>query len=286
MQRFRLQNGPDDIWVIDADTDQPLGYFFPPIPGEVYAQTFEPEQIINLDDFPAHRNLKFFSILYFNLEPEWEQLGFSIEQALPWKHRGRKPEQAAPWQALGMSYEEHGPWVRKRCDAIEAGQWIEEGYIDPNNNPWLKLGIHYADAQPWIQAGIDTRQAREWCKAGFDVNSVNDWSAVGLKTPGEARLWRDSKKMTPEQFQDWYTPWQAVGFSIATALGWQDDYGISDPQEAQILSGLSIDWEIVEIWQRYGYSIQQMSEHLNAGGDLCPPEYYEAQQKDVSSVHF
>ena len=279
MQHFRLQHMPDDIWVIDATTHQPLGYFFPPMPGEVYTQTFEPEQIVNLEEFPAHQSIKFFSILYFNLEPEWEQLGFTIQQALPWKNRGRKPEQAAPWHKLGLTYEAHGPWVRKRCQAQEAKQWIAADYPNPDDNPWLKLGIHYADASPWMQSGFDAQQAREWRKAGFDANSANDWCAVNLATPGEARLWRDSKKMTPEQFQTWYAPWQAAGFAIGTALAWQDEYGITDPQEAQILSSLSIDWEIVEIWRQYGYSIQQMSEHLNTGGDLCPPEYYAVQQK-------
>ena len=277
MQKFRLQTMPDDIWVIDADTDRPLGYFFPPIPGEVYAQTFEPEQIVNLAEFPAHQNIKFFSILYFNLEPAWEQLGFSIQQALPWKNRDRKPEQAAPWHALGMTYGSHGPWVRKRCDAQEAKQWIEVGYPNPDDNLWLKLGIHYAEAAPWIQAGFEAKQVKEWRKAGFDTDSATAWCAVNLVTPGEARLWRDSKQMTPEQFQTWYAPWKAEDFSVGTALSWQDDCGISDPTEAKILSGLSIDWEIVEIWKRYGYSIQQMSDQLNAGSDLCPPEYYAEQ---------
>ncbi len=196
MQHFRLQDMLDDIWVIDADTNQPLGYFFPPIPGECYAQTFDPEQIINLDEFPAHRTIKFFSILYFNLEPEWEQLGFSIQQALPWKHRGRKPEQAAPWHALGMTYEEHGPWVRKQCDALEAKQWIEAGYTNPNDNPWLKLGIHYAEAEPWRQAGIDAHEAREWRKARFAVDDVYAWRAVNLGTPGQVGFWRDHKNMS------------------------------------------------------------------------------------------
>ncbi len=81
---------------------------------------------------------------------------------------------------------------------------------------------------------------------------------------------------SPEQYQAWFTPWQAEGFDSGSALIWQDEYGITDPHEAKILLGLHIDWDVVEIWKQYGYSVQQISEHLNAGGDLCPPEYYEA----------
>lgn len=277
MKRFRLKNMPDDIWVIDEDTNKPLGYFFPPIPGECYRETFEPEQIVNLNEFPKLQNIKFFAIIYFNLGEEWQQHGFSIPEAWAWKHRGRTVQQAAPWHALGITYEEHIPWARKGCDAKEAKQWIDAGYQNPHQNGWLKLGIHYSEASAWINLGIKPQEAKEWRKAEFSPEDFLRWQEVNLTTAKEARFWRDYKKKTPEEFQTWFNPWKAKGFSVGTALSWEDEYGITCPEEASIWLSLNLEWDIVQIWKKYGYTPQQVVENFNNGGDLCPPEYYAEQ---------
>ena len=70
--------------IADESSGKTLGYFVPPKPDEIYTTTYEPDTIVNLDEFPEHKDVDFFWIYPLELEPEWKNLRFTVEEALDW----------------------------------------------------------------------------------------------------------------------------------------------------------------------------------------------------------
>ncbi|MDJ1174518.1 hypothetical protein [Roseofilum capinflatum] len=220
-----------DYLVIEAHSDTILGFFMEPQPGEVYGQTYDPQEIRNLSDFPEYSNLRFFSIYPHGIEPRWQELGFTLEEALPWKGTAQlKPDVALGWHQAGFAPHEVRAWQRGR-----------NGTQDPAiARRLLDLGIEPEDLKQWP---VKPEQILAWVEQGFDPRSTAPWQQFQEPDAVMARQLCDRgytakqltqahlKRLSLAEIGQWIEQgfdinnirvWQQYGISPAEAAGWQE----------------------------------------------------------------
>lgn len=237
----RAKKWLEDLLVVDAEPETILGFFMEPQPGEVYGQTYDPSELQNLADFPQYHHIRFFSIYPHGLEPAWQDLGFSMEDALRWKGSAHlKPEVALTWQQAGFAPHEVRAWRQGRNGTQDAAIACQ----------LLNAGLQAEDLKRW---SIKPEQILSWVEQGFDAPSANRWQQFKEPDAVIARQMSDRgylpkdltrwnlKKLPFQEIWDWLEQgfeldqirvWQQYGIRPAEARGWQQ-LGIEPDDAAQ-----------------------------------------------------
>lgn len=199
-----------DLLVVEVDTGIIRGFFLPPQPGEIYTTVLEPELITNLQDFPDHANVKFFTIDPLGLTPDWYEQGFEVEEALTWKATARvKAAAALAWKTAGFTPEDVIPWQKVEVkDAVVARKLVDAGIPRDTLKSWR----------------MKPTEIVEWTDQGFDAQTVQEWRKQKM-SPTEAKAWQQ-EQVTPDDA----ARWRSLGMNVAT----------SQPLRAQNTSPLSI----------------------------------------------
>ncbi|MEM8640692.1 MAG: hypothetical protein AAGG51_18020 [Cyanobacteria bacterium P01_G01_bin.54] len=260
----------EDLLVVEAGSAQVLGFFMAPQPGEVYNQTYDPSEIQNLDTFPQYSKILFFSIYPHGIGPEWQDLGFTIEAALPWKAAQLKPVVALAWQQAGFAPHEVRAWQRSRNGTQNAA--IARQLLD--------AGIPAEDLKQWP---VKSEQILAWVEQGFDASSTAPWQRFKAADPISARQLL-TYGQSPKELTRWNLKglslreiwdWLEQGFDISRVRAWQQQ-GIS-PAQAQGWQQLGIEPEDAAQRREQGISLARL-QTLQAQGKL--PDFLTAASAD------
>lgn len=250
-----------DLLVVDGSSEMILGFFMEPQPGEVYGKTYEPNEIRNLGDFPKYSNIRFFSIYPHGIEQQWQDLGFTIEDALSWKGTAQlKPDVALAWQQAGFAPHEVKAWQQNR-----------NGTQDPATaHRLLDMGIQPENLKGWQ---VKPNIILAWVEQGFDARSTNRWQQFKGAEPMVASQ-LINRGYTPDKLTRWKLggfplteiwDWIERGFDVDNAATWRG-YGIN-PAEAAGWQQLSIEPADAAQRRERGITLSQV-QALQVGGKL------------------
>ncbi len=267
--RFKLKSWSNFLLVEEIETKKILGYFMPPQPGEIYIKTYELDEISNLEAFPEHKNVKFFWIYPLELEPLWEQLQFTVEEALTWKHEGKlSAEKAKAWRDAGFDVEATQAWrkINARLEPAVAKELAAANCSPSELKEWLNNRIFPDRVLAWRNEGFASQEARKWQEKKFSPQDAISWKQEKV-SPNDAAYWRDMGLDKNASF-----PWREQGFSAHAYYQW-NGYGIKTPEQAKIWRDSGLEFEQVLRWRNAGYTDLEILQKIATRGKYwCPDE--------------
>ncbi len=168
---FRLQRWSRYLLTFDANSDELVGYFVPPDEVDNFMKVFSPSTIVNLDEFPEHKDIEIFAVYPIGFDISlWHKNGFSTAEALDWvvTYNFSSVETACLWKAQRLLPEDAKRWLwfagmtpetaRKLVDL----KMTKEGF-----KQWTQRYIRAIDAPEWIIAGFTPQEAKGWYEKKF-----------------------------------------------------------------------------------------------------------------------
>ncbi len=286
-----LKAWPNDLLVEEIETEKILGFFMPPQPGEVYRQTYEPETIINLADFPEYQDIKFFWLYPLGLDPAWESYNFEVEEALAWKSVGKfKAEAAKDWREHGFSLQSAQEWVKTTYKfhplngkmTPEIARKLTDLNLNTNDvislfNSGLKpKDIDINALEKLVNYGLNTDEIKEWIKYGVPLSDILAWINLDF-VPKQAGEWH-KYNLSPSEAQAWFplgvsageaAMWKGLNMTIETAKQWRElgfsalvtadckELGIDVEEEAQIWLDSGLDFQTISRWVKKGFTAKK-----------------------------
>ena len=140
-----------------------------------------PDQINALADIsPARLAGWLDSTQDVQLANSWAQRHEFDESLIPWLQTGLLPERADEWEEMGFSAEDAGRLWKVIGDPSDAHGWREAGFTVPQAVKWAGAGFSSKDADELKRQGISATRAASLRTRGLNLPAISTWGLSSL----------------------------------------------------------------------------------------------------------